>query len=212
MLILLLDDHKIVHNVLSKFLQKRLEAEVLECATADEALIELKKKTVDLIITDICMPEKDGVEFVRELRSYKIETPVIALSMMKDSASIKKMLGMDVDAYLLKSGDTEELVKAIEAVQNKQKYYSNAVKDIIMNSVTYNKKKYPKVDLTNREMEILRLLLEEKSNTEIAEQLSISHRTVETHKHNIIEKANAKNMAGLVRFALNQKLFQDLFY
>jgi len=154
----------------------------------------------------------DGIEMVQKIRETNTEVKIIALSMMDDSVSIKKMLKAGASAYVLKEGDTNELLKAINLVMAGEKYYSHGVTEVIMTSLSSSRRDFKKADLTNRELEVLELLFKEKTNAEIAEKLFISMRTVETHKHNIMEKTGSKNLAGLVKFAIREKLFDDLFY
>ncbi|MEQ8546822.1 MAG: response regulator transcription factor [Cyclobacteriaceae bacterium] len=212
MKILLVDDHKIIRNILADFLRKKLDAEVIEGDNGIEGVNLSKDHAFDLIVTDIHMPQMDGIEMVQKIRESNTEVKIIALSMMDDSVSIKKMLKAGTSAYVLKEGDTYELLKAINLVMSGEKYYSHGVTEVIMTSLSNSRRDFKKADLTNRELEVLELLFKEKSNAEIAEKLFISLRTVETHKHNIMEKTGSKNLAGLVKFAIREKLFDDLFY
>ncbi len=211
MKILLVDDHKIIRQVLGEFLSENLQSEVIEANNGKEALTILTKELPDIVVTDINMPQMNGIELMKEIKKAYPDLKVVALSMMDDQVSIKKMLKAGANAYVLKEGNTEELVKAIEAVQNGQNYYSQSVTEVIMDSIS-SPGKGGTSDITKREKEILYLLFQEKSNAEIAEELFISLRTVETHKHNILEKTGAKNLAGLVKYAIRNKLFDDLFY
>ncbi|NND32409.1 MAG: response regulator transcription factor [Saprospiraceae bacterium] len=210
MKILLVDDHKIIRQVLGDYLKDNLDAVIFEAGNGQEALEMIKGDNFEIVITDVNMPKMDGVELMKNIHEYDPELKVIALSMMDDKVSIKKMLKAGAQAYVLKEGNTEDLVKAIKAVINGEKYYSSTVTEVIMDSLSSSAQ--TGTELTNREREILYLIFQERSNKEIAEQLFISLRTVETHKHNIMEKTGAKNLAGLVKFAIRNKLFDDLFY
>lgn len=212
MKILLVDDHKIVRNVLGNHLKEHVSKDLDEANNGVEALIKVKKEKYDLVITDINMPKMDGIELMKEIHEYDPELKVLALSMMDDSVSIKKMLKAGAAGYVLKEGDSDELVRAIEKVMNNEKYYSNTVTEVIMQSMIDGRKDHMTAEMTKRELEIMRLLFDEKTNQEIADELFISTRTVETHKYNIMEKTGSKNLAGLVRFAIREKLFDDLFY
>jgi len=212
MKILLADDHKIIRHALGKFLVESLDAEVSEANNGIEALNYFKKTTFDLVVADINMPKMDGIELVKCIREISPDMKVIALSMMDDPVSIKKMLKAGASAYVLKEGDTKEFLKAVEQVMDGEKYYSHAVTEVIMTNLMDGKKSYREAKLTNREMEVLELIFKEKSNAEIAELLFISLRTVETHKHNIMDKTGSKNLAGLVRYSIKEKLFDELFF
>ncbi len=212
MKILLVDDHKIIRSILATFLSDKLGAEVIQGNNGIEGVNLFKSDVFDLVVTDIHMPKMDGIEMVKRIRVLNDEIKIVALSMMDDSVSIKQMLKEGASAYVLKEGDTNELLKAINLVMEGGKYYSPAVTEVIMTSISHGRKESQKVELTKRELEILELILKEKSNAEIAEQLFISLRTVETHKHNVIEKTGSKNIAGLVKYAIREKLFDNLFY
>lgn len=212
MRILLVEDHKIVRNVLGTYIKENITPDVDEANNGVEAIIKLKAMKYDLVITDINMPRMDGIELMKEIHDYDPDMKVIALSMMDDSVSIKKMLKAGASGYVLKEGNTEDLLIAINKVMNGENYYSHSVTEVIMQSVISSRKEHKKADLTKRELEIMRMIFDEKSNQEISDSLFISLRTVETHKRNIMEKTGAKNLAGLVKFAIREKLFDDLFY
>jgi DNA-binding NarL/FixJ family response regulator len=210
--ILLVDDHKIIRDVLGRYISQNISSDLDQANNGIEAFNMIKKKKYDLVVSDINMPRMDGIELMKEINKYDSELKVIALSMMDDTVSIKKMLKAGAMGYVLKEGNTQELTQAIEAVLNGKNYYSAQVQERIIQSVIDNKKDHKKADLSKRELEILKLIFDEQSNQEIADELFISLRTVETHKHNIMEKTGSKNMASLVKFAIREKLFDDLFY
>jgi DNA-binding NarL/FixJ family response regulator len=210
--ILLVDDHKIIRDVLGRYISENISSNLDQANNGIEAFNMIKKKKYDLVVSDINMPRMDGIELMKEINKYDSELKVIALSMMDDTVSIKKMLKAGAMGYVLKEGNTQELTQAIEAVLNGKNYYSAQVQERIIQSVIDNKKDHKKADLSKRELEILKLIFDEQSNQEIADELFISLRTVETHKHNIMEKTGSKNMASLVKFAIREKLFDDLFY
>ncbi|WP_109831315.1 response regulator transcription factor [Reichenbachiella versicolor] len=212
MKILLVDDHRIVRKALSTVLQEELKAEVIQASNGVEGINKFVPEEFDFMIADINMPQKNGIELTKEVRKLDKKIKIIALSMMDDSSSIIKMIKAGANGYVLKEGDTEELLEAINKIKNNEKFYSDGVTDKIMNSLVNNGKAENRSELTKRELQVLELVLKEKNNGEIAEELFISLRTVETHKHNIMEKTGAKNIAGLVKYALKEKLFDDLFY
>ncbi|WP_462251620.1 response regulator [Ekhidna sp.] len=210
--ILLVDDHKIIRSVLAGMLIDELGASVIQANNGIEGINTFKEGEFDLIIVDINMPRMDGIELTKLIREIDKTVSIIALSMMDDSVSIKKMLKAGANGYVLKEGDTNELLKAINLVTDGGKYYSPQVTETIMNSIADGRKATKGADLTKRELEVLEQIFKEKSNQEIADDLFISLRTVETHKHNIMDKTGSKNLAGLVKFAIREKLFDDLFY
>jgi DNA-binding NarL/FixJ family response regulator len=212
MKILLVDDHKIIRDVLGRFIRQNITEDLEEANNGIEAINMIKKEKYDLVISDINMPKMDGLELMKEIHNYDPELKVIALSMMDDTVSIKKMLKAGAVGYVLKEGNTQELTRAVEEVLKGNNYFSSKVQEKIIQSVIDGRKDHKSAQLSNRELEILKLIFEEKSNQEIADVLFISLRTVETHKHNIMEKTGSKNMASLVKFAIREKLFDDIFY
>lgn len=212
MKILLVDDHQIIRNVLGRFLRQTLKCELNEANNGIEGLKSWNSSKYNLVIVDINMPEMDGIEMTKRIIEQDPEAKVIALSMMDDSVSIKKMLKAGASAYVLKEGDTEDLLMAIDKVMKGEKFFSQAVTETIMSTLSNSKHSLINIELTKRELQVLELIFKEKTNQEIADDLFISLRTVETHKHNILEKTGAKNIAGLVKYAIKAKLFDDLFY
>jgi DNA-binding NarL/FixJ family response regulator len=212
MKILLVDDHKIIRDVLGRFIRQNITEDLEEANNGIEAINMIKKEKYDLVISDINMPKMDGLELMKEIHNYDPELKVIALSMMDDTVSIKKMLKAGAVGYVLKEGNTQELTRAVEEVLKGNNYFSSKVQEKIIQSVIDGRKDHKSAQLSNRELEILKLIFEEKSNQEIADVLFISLRTVETHKHNIMEKTGSKNMASLIKFAIREKLFDDMFY
>ncbi len=212
MKILLVDDHKIIRDVLGRFIVEYVTANLDQANNGIEAINLIKQEKYDLVISDINMPKMDGVQLMKAIHEYDPELKVIALSMMDDTVSIKKMLQAGASGYVLKEGNTQELIKAIEEVLKGNNYFSPVVQERIMQSVIDGSKAHKNVKLSKRELEVLKLIFDEKSNNEIADELFISLRTVEAHKHNVMEKTGSKNMASLVKFAIREKLFDDMFY
>lgn len=135
--------------------------------------------------------------------------------MLNENHHIKKMVNAGASGYVLKNCDEEEIKKAIKTVMEDGTYYSPQVTETIMSSLGKKKTKSssPYINefpLTDREKEVLELIVKEYSNQEIADKLFISLRTVDAHKRNLLEKTGAKNTAGLVMFAINNQLFDDI--
>jgi DNA-binding NarL/FixJ family response regulator len=212
MKILLVDDHKIIRDVLGRFIVQNVTASLDQANNGIEAINLIKQEKYDLVISDINMPKMDGVQLMKAIHEYDPELKVIALSMMDDIVSIKKMLKAGASGYVLKEGNTQELIKAVEEVLQGKNYFSPVVQERIMQNVIDGSKAHKNVTLSKRELEVLKLIFDEKSNSEIADELFISLRTVEAHKHSVMEKTGSKNMASLIKFAIREKLFDDMFY
>lgn len=209
--ILLVDDHKIIRDGLKLYFEDNAYYEVAaEAPNAMEALNILKENDFDLVITDISMPEMDGIKFTQELKILKPQQKVMALTMISENQHIKHMLSAGVNGYILKNADKSEIFRAIETILNNENYFSGEVTKIIMDNMAGKKKPTKRLSietpLTRREKEVLELIVKEYSNQEIADELFISVRTVDAHKRNLLEKTGCKNIAGLVVYALEHNV------
>lgn len=204
MKVFLVDDHAILLDGVKSLLVKEESLEVVgESNSAEDALEFLKRNDVDLLITDFNLPGMDGLSLLRLVKKIKPETRVIVLSMHDESHLVKEILREGVDGYVLKNDSHKELIQAIQFVKEGKIYLSNNINRIIINSLNF-----PDEDrlLTDREREILKLIAKEYSNKEIAEQLFISERTVETHRKNIFRKTKTSSLVGLIKFAYANNL------
>ena len=207
----IVDDHPMVRDGLLGYFDDP-EAYVIAGTASNglEALEKLVDLEVDIVLTDIQMPHLDGIDFSRKLRQQKPEQKIIVLTMFNEAQFIKRMLQAGVMGYVMKSAGKAELKQAVDFVMKGGQYYSSEVTEVIMNKLRGGPKTVNFVtELTEREKEILYLILKQKSNQEIADQLFISSRTVEAHKRNLLEKTGSKNIAGLVIYALEHQLFED---
>ncbi|MCT4647075.1 MAG: response regulator transcription factor [Carboxylicivirga sp.] len=212
--ILLADDHSMIRQGLKAFLDKDKFEVLAEAKNGKEALDLLKDNDVDVLVTDIMMPDMDGIELCKQVSAAYPQINILALTMMNENYNIKKMLGAGAKGYILKDCTQDELRTAIEMVHQGRNYYSQEVTDIIMEGLSAQpapkQRLVNEIPLTKRETEILHLICKEKSNVEIADKLFISNRTVEAHKRNLLDKTGCKNIAGLVLYAVERKLFDDL--
>ncbi|WP_044211306.1 response regulator transcription factor [Flammeovirga sp. OC4] len=212
--LILVDDHIMIREGLKSFLHQDQFLIVGEANNGQEALELLKQNEVNVVVTDIMMPEMDGIELSKAITKEYPEVQILALTMMNENYNIKKMLSAGAKGYVLKDCTQDDLRNAIKTVAQGKSFYSSEVTNIIMeglSSVPSSKKRVSsEIPLTGREKEILHLICKEYSNQEIADELFISTRTVETHKRNLLEKTGVKNVAGLVLYAIERKLFDDL--
>ncbi len=209
--ILLVDDHKIIRDGLKLYFEGNDKYEVsAEASNAKDALTLLRENDFDLVITDISMPEMDGIRFTQELKLFKPNQKVMALTMISENQHIKHMLSAGVNGYILKNADKGEIFQAIDTILNDENYFSSEVTKIIMDNMTAKKQPVKKLSLetplTRREKEVLELIIKEYSNQEIADSLFISVRTVDAHKRNLLEKTGCKNIAGLVVYAMEHNI------
>jgi DNA-binding NarL/FixJ family response regulator len=203
--ILLVDDHQIVVNGLKSLLAQKPEYLVKgEALNGAEALAVLAVLKIDLVLMDIDMPVMNGIEATKEIKKQFPEVKIIMLTMHDEKAMIKSMLDLGADGYLLKNSSLSELHNAIQSVYLGKQFLSDDVNSALM---------APDIDksgalseLTDREIEIIKLIAEGMSNKEIGDKLFISHRTVDTHRTNLMNKLGLHNVAGIVRFAISNGL------
>lgn len=212
--IILVDDHKIIRDGLKTYLEGDNEFNVIgEASNGKEAMEIIKETSPDIVVTDVMMPEMNGIELCKAIVDFNKNIKVIALTMMGDRQFIRQMLNNGVSGYLLKSCTDDELKLAIKSVNGGKKYYSQEVTEAVMTDLMDGKSGKLKVamdmPLSEREKEVLHLVIKEYTNQEIADKLFISTRTVDAHKRNILDKTGSKNVAGLVFYALERKLFDD---
>lgn len=210
--ILLIDDHKIVRDGVKLYLDNRNGYEVVaEASDGHDAFNRLMHVEADLVIVDINMKGLNGIETARRIRSEYPQLKILALTMHNDYQNIKNMMDAGASGYVLKSCGEDEMIKAIDTVMAGDVYYSQEVAQTVMNNMARkNTATTGDTPLTPREKEIYRLIMKEYGNSEIADELFISVRTVEVHKRNLLEKTGAKNTAGLVLYAVKHNLFPDM--
>ena len=204
--IVLVDDHAIVIDGLKSLLAKSEKAEVVATAsTAKEGLNKLKATTAELVITDINMPGLDGLEMIKTIRNEFPPTKIIVLSLHDEPHYIRNILRNRVQGYILKNDTSAELLTAVEHVLDGKIYLSSRINQIMMEQLDEDRAEKL---LTEREIQIIKHIAREKSNKEIAAELFISERTVETHRKNIFRKTNSKNIVGLIRFAYENNIIE----
>lgn len=204
--ILIADDHKVFREGLHSLLSNLSDIRVIgEAANGREVLALLKTQRPDIILMDIAMGDTSGIDTTRLVKERHPDVRILVLSMHAESRYIVKMLEAGASGYLLKDAGSAEMVTAIRTVYAGDTYYSRQVSDTLIEHLTRGSQRKANntgVPLTKRELEVLQLIGEEYSNPEIAEKLSISIRTVDTHRRNLLEKLGAKNTAGLVKHAI----------
>jgi len=210
--ILVVDDHKIIRDGISSLLHDQPEYSVVaEASNGREALAVLAKTKIDIAIVDINMPEMNGIDCTREINEKFEDTRVIALTMHSEEIYLTKMIEAGAVGYILKNLGKKELLSALSAVVEGKHYYSPEITLAVIKELTNPRKKKEqdaKIELTAREMEVLELIVREHSNQEIADKLSISMRTVDAHRRNLLEKTGVRNTAGLVKYSINNQLFE----
>lgn len=197
------DDHQMFIDGIKSLLSGIAGFEIVGEATNGSQVIEkLATCSPDIVLMDIGMSEKNGIE-ATELIAKKYPTiKVIALTMYDDHNRITKMLQAGAKGYILKNTSKSELIGAINAVASGETYYTKQVVDVIMKQKS-EKNPDPLSLLTKREIQIIKMIVQSLTNKEIADQLSLSELTVNTHRKNAMQKLELKNTAALVKFAVD---------
>ncbi|HEY0651771.1 MAG TPA: response regulator transcription factor, partial [Chryseosolibacter sp.] len=197
-------DHTMLLEGINNLLQNEPNLTVTaKASSAEEALQQLKSAKVDLIVTDLHMPGMDGVALVNHVKANYPLVKTIVLSMHDEVHIVKDLLRAGVHGYVLKKDTHTELLKAIKEVKNGRVYVSSEVNKVLVEDLQHEGEKPL---LTTRELEIVRLIVKEYSNKQIAEALFISERTVETHRKNILRKTRVGSIVGLIKYAYANKL------
>ncbi len=205
--IIIADDHQLFREGLANLLADSKEIEILaQAGDGREAIDKAKELKPDVIIMDIGMPVLDGVEATRQLLQESPGARVIALSMHADKQYIKGMFEAGACGYLFKNCAYNELIKAIRAVHEGKKYLSERITEIMIHDYLRKEETIPVEDseLTERESEIMKLIAEGVSVSDISDQLFVSVKTIGTHKQHILEKLNLKSTTDIVKYAIKK--------
>jgi two-component system nitrate/nitrite response regulator NarL len=207
--IFILDDHQMLIDGLKALLIPEKDFEITGTSTsAKAAIVMISENVPDIVLTDINMPEMDGIDFTREIKRKHRGIKVLALSMYGEKSTISEILDAGASGYILKNTGKEELINALQKISSGGMFFSDEISAEMMKSFSERnlKKEEEKDHFTEREKEIIQLIAKEYSNAQIGEKLFISERTVETHRKNIFRKANTKTAIGLIKFAIENKL------
>lgn len=210
--IVIADDHAIFRDGFEAMLKKEPWVHLIGQACNGKELIKLvEEKAPQIVITDVQMPEMDGIEATRILKKNFPEVAVIALSMFGNESVIIDMFEAGARGYLLKNTSKEEVLYAIKMVKDKGMYYctttSNKLVRLMARSNLHPYKKSNAPQFTEREIEIIRWMCQEMCSKEIAAQMNINHRSVESARERILEKIGAKNGIGIVLYAIRHGIF-----
>jgi len=202
--ILLADDHQIVIDGLKMLLSNEKDIRVLACANnGKEVLKAIEVQRFDIVVLDVEMPEKDGIDTALEISEKYTETKVLMLTMYNDQAFIRRLIEIGVKGYILKNKGKEELVEAIRDIASGKTYFGREVTNALISGIQSSRKKrlQTHMPLTKREKDVLKLIADGMSTPEISEKLFIAHSTVETHRRNLIDKTGVANSKALIKWA-----------
>lgn len=203
------DDYKIFREGLKVgFLDDENLDVVLEADNGEELLLAMEKTVPDVIIMDLKMPIMDGMEATKEVRKKYNSVKVLVVTMYDDDKFIIHLMENGANGYLLKNADADEIRKSIYAVHENGYYFNDLVNKALLKKLVLKNNIKPSfnqdIELTERELEVLKLICEEKTAAEIAKELFLSPRSVEGIRQRLIEKVGVRNTAGLVMFAVKK--------
>ncbi len=210
----LADDHKIFRDGIKMALKDREYIKILwEAEDGKDMLHKLKIKLPDVLLMDIRMPEIDGIDAIKLIRKEYEDIKIIILSMYDDQEIINKMMEMGSNAFLTKTADPDEIYQAILSVMNEDFYFNDLVNTAVLLKLQHKKtvrKFYPNpVKFSDKEIRILKLISEDKTTDEISKEVFLSPRTIETIRQNMKSKIGVKTIAGLVMYAMRNKLLEN---
>lgn len=213
--ILIADDHALVRRGARAVLKSQDGWRVIgEAANGREAVEKAIKLKPDVAVVDISMPEVDGVEVARQIRDAVPDTKVLVLTMHESDQMVRRALEAGARGYLLKSDFSESLTKAVRAIADGKRFLTPRVSEIILEGFLKTTSEPPhgqraRARISPREIEIIGLLAEGKSNKEVAAKLGITVRTVETHRSKIMLKLGLHSLAELIRYALSHEIISS---
>ncbi|MEW5805030.1 MAG: response regulator transcription factor [bacterium] len=206
--ILIADDHSVVREGLKYILKKIPDTIISEASNGMEVIETIKKKHYDLILLDIAMPGRAGIDTLIELKDVQPDTKVLVLSMFPEEQYALRALKSGASGYLTKESIPGELIKAIKKVLHGGKYISSQFSDKLLLTIDTEGERLAHDSLSNREYQVMRMIASGKTLSEIAEELSLSVKTIGTYRSRILEKMGIRNNAEIIQYAVKDKLVE----
>lgn len=207
------DDHKILIDGVIALLNTEENIEVVGYSlTGKEVLEWFKNNKADVLVLDINMPELDGIGVLKTFQKRNFEQKTVILSSLSDPKLVQEMIALGATGFIEKSSASEHIIQAIKAVNNKELYYSDDIKnslfELYVNNSQVEETIKSTVDepLSDKEIKILKLITQELSSTEIAEKMDLAKKTVEFHRRNLYKKLKVKNVVGLAMYAVKNNI------
>ena len=210
--ILIADDHEVIHNGIRDILRSHKNYTIVGNAyDGEEAIEKALELKPDIIFMDISMPKLNGIEAIKIITKKLSNTKILALTQHEENEYILQILRAGGNGYLLKNSKKEEFIEAIESVIQGKRYLSSKLSERMINNVleqvSGNKiSTQDEVHLTRREIEIIQKIADDKSNQEIANELHLSVRTVETHRRNLMQKLKVNSVVALLKYAAQHNI------
>jgi len=207
--ILILDDHEVVREGVKKILDEQPGAVAFgEASTAPEALRLVRDEDWDVVVLDLSLGDRGGLEVLKELKQLRPRLPVLILSMHSEEQYARRAFKSGAAGYITKGSPRAELVKAINKVIEGGVYISPALAERLVIDLSSDADRAPHEALSNREFEVMRLIASGKTVGEIAEMLSLSDKTISTYRARILEKMGMKTSAEIIHYAIQNKLVE----
>ncbi|MBQ4913672.1 response regulator transcription factor [Maribacter sp. MMG018] len=210
--IIIADDHKMFLDGLMSILAHKETYEIILTANNGKNVAKYldinKDEDIDLVITDINMPEFNGIELNSHIKKNHPSIKTLVVSMLHDTKSVQTLTKDNVDGYIPKNAEKDELLLAIETILKGDKYFSQSIKDVYLKGMFSNETNIED-SLSKREKEVLKLIAQEFTTQEIADQLFLSKHTIESYRKNLISKLEVRNLAGLTKYAIKLGLVES---
>ena len=203
----MVDDHGIVREGIKRIINDTNDINIIEEASnGEEALLLIKKKKFDLILLDISMPGKNGIQTLKEIKKINSQLPVLMLSMHAEDQYAMRSIKAGASGYLTKDSASDKLVTAIRKIYAGRKYISSEVAELLITDIYHDEEKKLHSLLSDREFEILKFIINGLSPKEIAKNLQISDKTVSTYRSRVLKKLNMHTTAELIKYGINNNL------
>ncbi len=203
--LIIADDHKMFLDGLLSILNSKKEYNIILTSKNGKNIVKYLEinpdKKIDLIITDISMPELNGIELNKIVKEGNNNIKTLVVSMHNDHEMIDTLIENNVDGFVPKNAEKEELLLAIKTILKGEKYFSKEIKDIYVEN-KFSKKRASEIKLTKREIDVITLIAQEYTTNEIADKLFLSKHTIESYRKKIISKLDVRNLAGLTKYAM----------
>jgi DNA-binding NarL/FixJ family response regulator len=207
--ILIADDHSVVREGLKQILSGNADMTVLaEAGSGNEAIEQIRENAFSVVVLDIAMPGKNGLDTMKEIKVIRPDLPVLILSMYPEEQYAIRFFRAGASGYLTKKSAPEELVNAVRTVSKGKKYVSPSLAEKLVGELDLKAEKPLHSSLSDREFQVLCLIASGKTSGEIAEELFLSVKTVSTYRARILEKLRLKNTAELINYAIQNQLVE----
>ena len=207
--ILIADDHPLLRAGIKQAIEANFDVDAVdEVGTSQEVIEKVWNQHYDVVLLDITLPGRSGLEVLRQLRQDRYEAPVLILSVHPEKQYAVRALKAGASGYLTKMSATDELVDAIRVVLRGEKYITSSLAKVLATYVESNFREYPHEILTDREFEILCMIASGNRLKDIAKKLALSEKTISAHRANILKKMNMNSTAELIRYVIEKELIE----